>query len=132
MPRQHGSAEGLITSLYCSLETPLRKAVGYGAERRKSRMVTQTDVCVVWLLPSIRRKMAHAYLDYLQSSYGRAFLAKLAACGVRRDTDLRIPADELSDRKCKSCLRNVERDARRDRERAAALEKYGIEEGSRR
>lgn len=93
-------------------------------------MVTQTDVCIVWLMPSIRRKTAHAYRDYLKSSYNRAFLAELSACGVRRDTDLRIPADELGDRKCKSCLRNVERDARRQRERAEALEKYGIKENT--
>lgn len=83
---------------------------------------------VVWLLPAIRREMAHAYSDYLESSYGRAFLAELSACGVRRDADLRIPADELGDRKCKSCLRNVERDAQRARERAGALVKYGVKE----
>jgi hypothetical protein len=92
----------------------------------------QIDMHLVWLLPNIRRKTAHVYYDYVKSSYGQPFLSGLSACGVGRDERLRIPADELGDRKCKSCLKNVERDARRQRERAAAFEKYGIKKGSRR
>lgn len=78
-----------------------------------------------WLLPRIRHRTAHAYHDYLKSSLG-PFLSAIAACGAHRDPRLRIPADELGDRKCKSCLKNVERDARRKRELEAAYETYGI------
>jgi hypothetical protein len=90
-----------------------------------------TEMQLVWLLPDIRRKTAHVYYDYIKSPSGQPFLSGRSSCGANRDERLRIPADELGDRKCKSCLRNVERNARRDRERAEVFEKYGIPEGSR-
>lgn len=86
------------------------------------------EVQLVWLRPGIRRKIAHVYHDYIRSRTGGPFLSGLSPCGVRRDMQLKIPADELGDRKCRSCLKYVEKSARYERERAEALEKYGIKE----
>ena len=87
-----------------------------------------SEVRLVWLRPGIKHKTAHAYDDYIKSSFVNPFLAELSVCGVRRDPLLRIPADELGDRKCRRCLVYVERTVRRGIERAAALEKYGTKE----
>jgi len=91
-------------------------------------MTDEIEVQLVWLRPFVRRKMAHVYHDYLKSYSGPPMLSGRSACGVNRDRQLRIPADELSDRKCRSCLKYVEKNARYERERAEALEKYGVKD----
>lgn len=88
-------------------------------------MTEEQEVQLVWLLPGVRRKTAHVYHNYLKSPFG-PFLSGRSACGTNRDPRLRIPADELGDRKCKGCLKSVERDARREREDKRSLKKYGI------
>ena len=91
--------------------------------------MNETECHLVWLRPTVRQKTAHVYHDYIKSSYsGRPFLSGRSACGVNRDMQLKIPADELGDRKCRSCLKYVERSARGEMERAEAIEKYGTRE----
>ena len=91
-------------------------------------MSDEIEIHLVWLRPTVRRKMAHVYHDYLRSYSGGPFLSGRAACGANRDPRLKIPADELGDRKCKSFLKYVEKDARGVRERAEALAKYGVKD----